>query len=188
MIGCYSRFALCTALLGPIAYETSARTETGDSLRSTATGITAPRDAYPDMSPDGKRIVFQSNRTGTWQLWIINTDGTGLLRLTHSDGQDTSPVWSPDGTEIMFAFDGWPAISPNGEEIAFASNRGEGGIFHLYLMAADGSHVRQITQGTYNYTQPAWSADGKRLAAFRWLEDEAGEIGHIVIIDLPNMQ
>ncbi|HEX6259316.1 MAG TPA: hypothetical protein VFZ51_01595, partial [Woeseiaceae bacterium] len=104
-------------------------------------------------------------------LYIAMRDGSKRVRLTSDP-----------------AFDGWPAISPNGEEIAFASNREESGVFHLYVMALDGSNVRQITKGTYHYTQPAWSADGTRLAAFRWLEDDAGEIGHIVMIDLPHKE
>lgn len=37
--------------------------------------------------------------------------------------------------------------------------------------------------GDFNYTQPGWSADGRRLTAFRWVEDAVGEIGHIVLLD-----
>lgn len=56
---------------------------------------------------------------------------------------------------------------------------------HIYLMPADGGVPRQVTLGSkFHYTQPVWSADGTELAAFRWQEDENGEIGDIVLLDL----
>lgn len=105
MINRCSQVAICAVVLGPLVNGATTELEAAGSAGSTVTGVTELRDGYPDISPDGVRIVFQSNRTGTWQLWIVNIDGTGLLRLTHTGANDTSPVWSPDGTEIMFASD-----------------------------------------------------------------------------------
>lgn len=281
----------------------------------TVRALTQPQDDYPDVSPDGTRIVFQSNRSGTWQLWLMNRDGTGLRRLTTEGANDRTPAWSPDGTKIVFssdragdppapagskleprnifvldvasgaaarliaggaqdihpkwsrdgrrivfnrvypggdgadimvadadggnparvaldkgwntyasltpdggrivyrgttkepqgensdvftvapdgsdrrrlsvgpAFDGWPALSPDGATIAFASRR-SGERFHIFLMPLAGGEARQVTSGDQHYTQPAWSPDGRHLAAYRWTQDRAGEVGHIVWIDL----
>ena len=41
------------------------------------------QDELPSWFPDGKRIAFQSNRTGRWEVWVINADGTGAKQLTH---------------------------------------------------------------------------------------------------------
>jgi hypothetical protein len=56
--------------------------------------------------------------------------------------------------------------------------------FGKIARTADGSQY-QITFGNeLNYTQPAWSVDGKSLAAFRWIEDETAELGHLVVLAL----
>ena len=65
-------------------------------------GVIEPIDSYPDVAPDGRRIVFQSKRSGRWQLWLVGVDGSGLERLTFSEGEDTMPVWSPDGNRVLY--------------------------------------------------------------------------------------
>ena len=57
-------------------------------------------DRRPAWSPDGKRLVFPSNRTGEFQIWVINADGSGLRPLTHASESLSAPVWSPDGSRI----------------------------------------------------------------------------------------
>ncbi len=62
-----------------------------------------PFDRYIRWSPDGKRIVFNSDRNGGGQVWVANTDGTGLKQLTFTNDTDAStgfPVWSPDGAKL----------------------------------------------------------------------------------------
>lgn len=90
---------------------------------------------------DGK-IVFGSNRTGAFDIWVMSVDGTGQTDLTADAGNDQTPRWSPDGRRI-----------------AFSSDRDGGrGIF---VMGADGSAPVRVTSGTDYW--PAWTADGGKI-------------------------
>jgi Tol biopolymer transport system component len=60
------------------------------------------RDRGPQWSPDGTRIAFYSNRSGTYQVWLIRADGSGLRQLTDVADGAWYPVWSPDGTRLAF--------------------------------------------------------------------------------------
>jgi WD40 repeat protein len=60
-------------------------------------------DRYPRWSPDGKRIAFTSDRSGRYEIWTIDADGTNLRQLSFdSPGDTTLPLWSPDGTRLLF--------------------------------------------------------------------------------------
>ena len=75
-------------------------------------------DAFPDFSPDGRRLVFRSMRDGNAEIYVMNADGTGVQRLTHHEATDTMP-----------------AFSSGGDRIAFTSLRD--GNFELYTIASD---------------------------------------------------
>lgn len=112
--------------------------------------LTEPQDDYPDVSPDGERIVFQSNRSGTWQLWIMNRDGSGLRRLTHNHANDRTPAWSPDGTRILFSSDRAGAANIHVLDL------GRG------LDGADARAVRLLTH-TGQDIHPKWTRDGRAI-------------------------
>src|SRR5258705_84833 len=95
--------------------------QTVENIVSSAKRITNVSDSYPMASPDGKKIAFESNRTGDWEIFVMNFDGTELKQLTHSKGFDGCPIWSPDGTKIVF-----PSERDNDSEI--------------YIMNADGTN------------------------------------------------
>lgn len=91
------------------------------------------------------QIAFVSNRDGNREIYVMNSDGSGLTNLTNHPAADSAPVWSPDGAEI-----------------AFTSNRE--GDRELYLMNADGSDVRRLAPGIPYARHPVWSPDGSRIA------------------------
>ena len=116
----------------------------------------------PSWSPDGRRLVFESRRHGNVELYIIDADGTGERRLTHSpsDVANSHPSWSPDGSSIVF-------------------DSFRGGVFHLYVIRPDGSGERPLTHGDVAGVQefarhPEWSPDG-RYIAFDSRRDGNGE-------------
>jgi hypothetical protein len=113
-------------------------------------------DGLPSFSPDGRRIVYVSDRDGNHDLWIVDADGKNARRLTDAPGLDTMPAWSPDG-----------------KTIAFTSDRdGKQGI---YLVDADGSDFRRLSpEGAFD-AWPAWNRDGTRLV-FQSMRDGDFEI------------
>ena len=96
------------------------------------------------LSLTGK-IVFQSNRDGNWEIYVMDADGSDLKRLTENEWDDEYPVSSPDG-----------------EEIVFKSNRD--GNWEIYKMSADGSRVMRLTHCEAEDADPCWSPDGKTIA------------------------
>jgi Tol biopolymer transport system component len=106
-------------------------------------------------SPDGKKIAYMSmqeqaaRNDGSSQIHIKNSDGSGDKALTDNIWENANPVWSPDGKQIAF----------------LSEMHGEYNIFALYVMHADGSHVRQLSQPIYGdtYTVYSWSPDGKNI-------------------------
>lgn len=76
-------------------------------------------DTAPAVSPNGKQIAFMSRRDGNWNIYVVNSDGTGLKQLTDDPANDGLPTWSPDGKVIAFVSDrGGPwavwAVLPGG--------------------------------------------------------------------------
>lgn len=148
----------------------------------------AAEDVDPVWSPDGTRIAFVSDRDGLPAVYVMNADGTGVVRIT--DGPDRFPAWSPDGLRIAFSrfgedtfdFDIWvanadgsapvnltnsarddvePSWSPDGTKIAFTSYRtGDGEVF---VMGADGSAPTNRTASPGEDRSPDWSPDGTRI-------------------------
>ena len=103
------------------------------------------RDMYPSVSPDGKQLVFQSNRTGSNQIFIMNTDGGGLKQLVDFEHGAETPVFSPDG-----------------DHIAFAAYLGDGNN-DVFTVRPDGSGLRQLTESPGYDGHPHWSFDSTRI-------------------------
>ena len=101
-------------------------------------------DFFPQISPDGKRIAFSSDRAGRFDIWVSRLDGAGLTNLTAGSGLDGgSPQWSPDGTTIAF--------DAHGETSNYAT----------YTTPAAGGPVHRVTPDGSEAVRPSWSANGK---------------------------
>ncbi|MFN4259100.1 MAG: S9 family peptidase [Gemmataceae bacterium] len=135
---------------------------------------TPKRDSHPRWSPDGKKILFSSNRSGTSQLWIIDVTGGEAKQLTNVSTGASNGLWSPDGALIAFVSAVFPEFSdkPFKESDALNKQRLEeqekspvkARVFrklffrhwddyvedkrqHLFVMQADGSAIRDVTPG-----------------------------------------
>lgn len=142
---------------------------------------------YPSLSPDGNTVYFSSRQNGRYEIYSISTNGDDLQRLTNDIGTLYAPELSPDGEWIVFTNHGnglWvmkpngnnphpisnrddidPTWSPDGSMIAFASSRA--GERQLFVMNADGSNVRQVTNLNNMGGRSTWSPDGTNLAFYR---------------------
>jgi len=131
-------------------------------IGSHGTGLTRLTDgegnnAYPAFSPNGSKIVFTSDRTGTWQVWLMNADGTGQTQLTFDpQPKDQVPDWSPDGSKIAYLAD------THGVADTVSPSYGD-----VWVMNADGSGQHPLTSGA-TYYGTAWSPDGTRIATLDW--------------------
>lgn len=107
-------------------------------------------NSSPAWSPDGSQIMFMSSMHGDPELFVADSNGGRLKRITYSAGADTSPAWNPK----------------TGQQVAMVSDRG--GVPQLYLMNADGSNVEKLVLPDMGYViDPAWSPNGQ-LLAFSW--------------------
>ncbi len=105
-------------------------------------------ETEPSWSPDGKKIAFSSNRRGNWQIFVMNSDGTGLYQLTMRDtANDRYPTWSPDGKWIAFQSTREVVKQPDAQ---------------IYIVRAEGMKnpnewICQLTKDKGSKLYPCWS-------------------------------
>ncbi|HEY7658960.1 MAG TPA: DPP IV N-terminal domain-containing protein [Actinomycetota bacterium] len=107
-------------------------------------------DLFPVYSPDGTKIVFQSDRAGTFDIWVMDVDGSNPVRITEFENgtaDEYAPIWSPDGQQIAF----------------IRGKYTNGGAGKLWVIAADGSNGHLLLDEPL-VSFPAWSPDGTRIA------------------------
>ena len=125
----------------------------------------SPRyDAEATVSPDGRTIVFTSQRDGDLDIYTMNVDGTGLRRLTHTLGYDGGPFFSPDGSRIVYRAD-HPATAQDSADYRALLDQSlvRPSRMEIWVMNADGSEQRQVTQlGGANFA-PFFHPDGRRV-------------------------
>lgn len=148
----------------------------------------------PKWSPDGTQLIFRvwPTEDASFDIWIMNADGSGMRPLADLEGEKQFAAWAPDGASVIFSLgpgddndlyrtgadatapkrlttsagvDGEPTWSPNGEKIAFVSTRDVAhstAVYRLFLMDSDGSRQEQLSPLSAH--NPTWSPDGKRIA------------------------
>jgi TolB protein len=150
-------------------------------------------DITPAISPDGQSIAFASNRSGYWDIYLLNLNTGDITRLTDTREYEASPAWSPDNKWLVYEaymkenLDVWiqsiaspketiqltnnpaadfsPTWSPDGRRIAFVSNRGgENDIWLADLDKSEETLFQNISQNPNGEdTHPAWAPDGLSL-------------------------
>jgi Tol biopolymer transport system component len=118
-------------------------------------------EGFPQFSPDGKRIVFASGRSGSFQIWVCDSDGKSPIQLTNLEAVGGSPHWSPDGKNIVFD------ARPEGHA-------------DLFIISADGGAPRRITTEPTDEIVPTWSHDG------RWIYFGSDRSGEMQIWKMPS--
>jgi Tol biopolymer transport system component len=134
------------------------------TIRSRGAGF-----ATPAWSPDGARIAFASETTGTDRfqrdIWTVGLDGSPEVDRSNDPADELGPTWSPDGSRLAWL-----------REIAPGTSR-----FHLVVADATGAAVRVLPQVVAN-TPAVWSQDGTRVLAVRLSDD--GRPDRLVAIDV----
>ena len=158
-------------------------------------------DINPAISPDGQTVAFASNRSGYWDIYLLELGNGGITRLTDTLAYEGSPAWSPDNKWLVYetyidnnleikiqsvltpnesvqltynsAADISPVWSPQGRQIAFVSNQsGEDEIWLADLDETEEGRFLNISQNPNSKdTHPAWSPDGKSLV---WVSEQDG--------------
>ena len=98
-------------------------------------------ETAPSYSPDGTRIVFESDRSGTQQLYVMPAGGGEATRISFGSGRYGTPVWSPRGDLVAFT-------------------KQSKGRFHIGVMRLDGSEERLLT-ASFLDEGPTWAPNGR---------------------------
>jgi TolB protein len=143
------------------------------------------KDVHFSWSPSGNQLAFVSNRSGSEELWVVDSNGANATQLTSDGGSKHSTAWSPKGRWIAYVRNGdiWvydlkfassknltmgngeniePCWSPSGTQIVFVSDRS--GNWDIWVMDASGANLTQLTNTPQEERRPVWSPNGQKIA------------------------
>lgn len=166
-------------------------------------------------SPDRTRVAFSSNRSGSFDIHVMDADGQNVTRLTSDPGSETEPAWTPDGRRIVhtasvngmtqvasIGIDGAdarvltsaagnqaPAVSPDGRTISFTSARD--GNYEIYQMDIGGSNARRLTTTPQREQHPRAFPNGDLLYVVERPKGGAAIVRHgmgglVTLVELPD--
>jgi Tol biopolymer transport system component/tRNA A-37 threonylcarbamoyl transferase component Bud32 len=118
------------------------------------------RDTDPVYSPDGTRVAFESDRSGSSEIWLARSDGTQLFQLTSAERASVLDAtawaaWSPDGTQVLYSSRPAPGEAPD-----------------LFVMNVNGGPARRLTDDASSDFAGSWSADGRTIYFVSWRSGE----------------
>lgn len=162
--------------------------------------------ASPAISPDGSRVAYLSNQSGTAQLWLISAEGGAPRQLTRYDDRVAFAAWSPNGRTLAFAKDAsgnerfqlflldvesgtvtdiscrpdaifkFGGWSPDGRQIAWASNVRNPAFFDVYVHTVATGESKRVHQADETLGVSCWSPDGRALVLRRDLSNLDNEL------------
>jgi TolB protein len=152
----------------------------GSDVRQLTQPNRGEQDGLPEWSPNGSKILFaRIAASGPSDVWVMNADGSGLKQLTHYIDVGNGAQWgrwSPDGSQIVYSVAETP-IRPEGW--AWRES--------LWIMQADGSHARQLTNPPLPTSiadnSPAWSPDGTKIIFAHRSSTGADQNAHLYVMN-----
>ena len=194
--GCYTCHRLMTPMpdndpqvTEPVTLSRSSATESGTELTQLTSNVGT--DINAQWSPDGRKIAWESDRSGEFQIWVMNADGTGKKQVSRGPAKHGWPMWSPDGTRLVYwgytestgmssistsRMDGTgvimlvetdgtldrPEYRPDGNYVAYAAEIDSN--WDIYAIDVRTRKTYRLTHDAQMETNPLWSPDGNIIA------------------------
>ena len=205
------RVAFAVSLLAVLVAPALASPPTSVASPDVARYLKVPAVSGPAISPDGTRVAYLSNRSGTAQIWLVSVSGGAPRQLTAFDDRVGFASWSPDGRTLAFGKDEKgnerfqlhlldvesgrvtdltrtpPSIfkfggwSPDGRHVAWASNARNPAFFDTYVYTLASGQARLVRQADETVGVAGWSPDGRQLVLRRDLSNLDNEL---MLLDL----
>lgn len=138
-------------MIGPTPQSTGRRAVVAVSICMISAAMVATPVVAGGVAP-ADHIAFASDRSGNFEIYSMNADGSGVMNISNHPANDLFPAWSPDGKRIAFA-------------------RGSGFARELYVMDRDGANQTRLTFNAVADVQPVWSPNGREIAFVRFGAD-----------------